>query len=123
MLRVLAICCERLCTFLGGSDFIETLRTQQGLTAELARDIDIPTLIGKACEYFSVDPLLLKRKTRAAGVAEVRSVVCYLVACHSAASGVEVGSSLGLSRAGVSVANRRCEVLVKNNSALLKLID
>lgn len=108
---------------LGGGDFIETLRTQQGLTAELARDIDIPILIGTVCEHFSVDPELLKRKTRKAGVAEVRSVVCYLVACYSAVSGSEVGRSLGLSRAGVSVATRRGEVLVKNNSALLKLID
>ncbi|MGK2906486.1 MAG: helix-turn-helix domain-containing protein, partial [Desulfuromonadales bacterium] len=108
---------------LGGGDFVETLRTQQGFAEELSGSVDIPALIGKVCDHFAVAPELLKRQTRVAGVAEVRSIVCYLAALHSAASGAEVGRHLGLGRSGVSVATRRGELLTRDHSALLRLID
>ncbi len=108
---------------LGDGDFVETLRTQQEMAPELAGRVDIRSLIGKVCDHFAVAPELLTRQTRAAGVAEVRSLVCYLVVRSSAASGAEVGRHLGLGRAGVSVATRRGELLVRNNPALLGLID
>ncbi len=108
---------------LGGGDFIEELRTRRELAPELAFSVDIRALIGKVCAHFSIAPEQLRLKTRAPGVAEVRSVVCYIVTRQAGANGAELGRQLGLGRSGVSVAAGRGEHLVQNNPVLLRLID
>jgi chromosomal replication initiation ATPase DnaA len=99
------------------------LRTRRELAPEIAASVGIRELIGKACTRFAVDPDTLRLKTRAAGIAEVRSIVCYLAVRHVGESGIAVGRHLGLTRSGVSVAAGRGEQLVKNEPALLALID
>jgi REP-associated tyrosine transposase len=59
----------------------------------------------------------------AASKAEVRSIVCYLAVRHLGEGGATVGRQLGLGRSGVSVAAGRGEKRVKEDSALLSLID
>ena len=108
---------------LGDGDFIETLCVRSGLATEIPPKISIDELIIKVCQAYRVDPELLQRKTRVAGVAETRSVVCYLAVRKLGLNGVEVGAKLGLSRSGVSIAAGRGEQLVKEDPAWLKLID
>lgn len=108
---------------LGSGDYIEELRARQELATEITTSVDIRALIGKVCERFAVDPEALLRKTRAAGIAEVRSIICCLAVRRIGLSGVEVGRHLGLGRAGVSVAADRGEQLVKNDPSLLTLIN
>ncbi len=108
---------------LGNGEFIEVLRARKEQAPEMAPRIDIPELIGKVCSRFAVDPAKLRLKTRAAGVAEVRSIVCYLAVRHLGESGVAVGRQLGLGRSGVSVAAARGEQMVKKDPALRTLID
>ncbi|HKK00920.1 MAG TPA: transposase [Desulfuromonadales bacterium] len=108
---------------LGSKSFIEELRTRQDLKDELAAPIDLDDLIDRVFVRYGVNPAALRPKTRVAGIAEVRSVVCYLGVRHLERSGVEVGRRLGLSRSGVSVAAGRGEQLVKDDPTLLSLID
>lgn len=108
---------------LGSGDFIEELSTRRELAPEISTNIGIRELIDKACARFAVDPDALRLRTRAAGIAEVRSIVCYLAVRQIGLSGVEVGRHLGLGRSGVSVAADRGEQLLKKDLSLLTLID
>lgn len=108
---------------LGSGEFVEELRSRQELAPELAVNVDIRALIGKVCAHFSIAPEQLRLKTRAPGVAEVRSVVCYIATRQAGANGAEVGRHLGLGRSGVSIAVGRGELLVQNSPVLLRLID
>jgi hypothetical protein len=108
---------------LGSGEFIEQLRLRQGLEPMFPTSVGIKEVIDSVCSHFGVDPGELRLKTRAARIAEVRGVVCYLAVRQLGHSGVEVGRHLGLGRAGVSVAASRGEKLVKNDPALLGLID
>ena len=98
-------------------------RMRRELAPELSAAVGIRELIDRVCARFAVDPETLQLRTRAAGVADIRSIVCYLAGHHLRANGAEVGRHLGLGRSGVSVAARRGERLVKNDSSLLTLID
>jgi hypothetical protein len=108
---------------LGGADFIERLRARQELAPGLAAGVDLDELIGRACDHFAIDPDGLRLRTRAAGVADARSVVCFLAVRHLGRNGVEVGRRLGLSRSGVSVAAGRGEQLLRCDPSLLALIN
>ena len=108
---------------LGSGDFVEELRTQRELAPEILVSIGIRELIGKVCDRFAVESDALRLRTRAAGIAEVRSIVCYLAVRHIGQNGVEVGRHLGLSRSGVSVAAGRGEQVLKKDPSLLTLID
>ena len=68
-------------------------------------------------------PLELQCNSRAARIADVRSVICYLAVRQAGHSGVEVGKHVNLLRAGVSVAASRGDEKVKNDPELLLLID
>jgi len=108
---------------LGDSNFIEEIRTRQELMPEFSAQLGIHELISRVCKHFALAPETLRRKTRTAGIAEARSIVCYLAVRLIGHNGVEVGRQLGLSRSGVSVAADRGELLVKNDPVLLTLID
>lgn len=108
---------------LGSSEFIETLRCRRELEPKLPRSMDIGDIITRVCNHFSIDPQELRHTTRAAGVVAARSVICCLAVRHLGHSGVEVGKHINLRRAGVSVAASRGERMLKNDPALISLID
>jgi chromosomal replication initiation ATPase DnaA len=108
---------------LGSGDYIEELCVRQEPAPEITANVDFRALVGKVCERFAVDPEAPRLKTHAAGIAEVRSIVCYLAVRRIGLSGVEIGRHLDLGRAGVSVAADRAEQLVKNDPTLLTLIN
>ncbi len=108
---------------LGDGDFIEEIRTRQELKPVFSTKIAIGELIRRACTHFAIAPESLQRRTRASGIAEIRSIICYLAVRLIDHNGAEVGRRLGLSRSGVSVATGRGELLVKENPELLALID
>lgn len=108
---------------LGSGDFIKELGTRKELAREIFTGIDIGELIDRVCARFAIEPDALRIKTRASGIAEVRSIVCALAVRHIGLNGVVVGRHLGLSRSGVSVAADRGEQLLRNDPSLLELID
>ncbi len=108
---------------LGGGDFVEEIRTRKELVPLFATDISISNLIHRVCTLGAIDSDLLRRRTRAPGIAEARSVICYLAVRIVGHSGAEVGRQLGISRSGVCVAVSRGEVIVGNEPEYLSLIN
>lgn len=108
---------------LGGSAFIEELRTRKGLEEHLPQPLELTAVVARVCNHFGVNDDELRGHGRAARIAEVRSLICYLAVRRQGHSGVEVGRQVNLGRAGVSVAAVRGEKMVLNDPELLKLID
>jgi len=108
---------------LGSGEFIEELRMRRELAAKLPRSLEIRDIVVRVCRHFGIDPAELRLNARSARIADARSVICYLAARQAGHSGVEVGREVNLRRAGVSVAAGRGEEMVKNDPALLGLID
>ncbi len=108
---------------LGDSDFVEEVRSRKELAPMFSTAISITELIRRVSSHCAVDIELMQHKTRAPGIAEARSIICYLAVRQLDHNGAEVGRQLGISRSGVSVAVKRGELLVKNDPEYLSLID
>lgn len=108
---------------LGSGEFIEELRMRRELEAKFTYPLEIKEIVVKVCRCFDITPEELKLKSRAVKIVAARSVICYLAVRRLGHSGVEVGRHVNLARAGVSVAATRGESIVRENQALLALID
>jgi len=108
---------------LGSGEFVEELRQRREPEAKFPRAMEIKDIVANVCRYFEIDPAELHFNSRAARIADVRSVICYLAVRKVGHSGVEVGKQMNLRRAGVSVAASRGEEKVKKDPELLALID
>jgi REP-associated tyrosine transposase len=107
---------------LGSGEFVEELRQRRELESKFPRAMEIKDIVANVCRYFEIDPAELQCNSRAARIADARSVICYLAVRQGGHSGVEVGKHVNLRRAGVSVAASRGEEKVKNDPELLELI-
>lgn len=108
---------------LGNCEFIEEIQTRKELAPLFTPAISISKLIHRVSNYFTVAPERLKQRTRAPGVAEARSIICYLAVRQLGYNGAEIGRRLGISRSGVSVAVNRGELLMKSKPKYLAIID
>jgi len=108
---------------LGSGEFIEELRMRREFESKFTRSLEIKEIVVKVCRCFDIAPEELKQKSRAVKIVAARSVICYLAARQLGQNGVEVGRHVNLARAGVSVAATRGESMVRENQALLSLID
>jgi REP-associated tyrosine transposase len=108
---------------LGSGEFIRELRQRRELEAHLPQAVEIGAIVAWVCAHFGIAPDMLLLNSRAARVADARSVICYLAVRRTGHSGVEVGRQVNLRRAGVSVAAGRGEKMVLSNATLLELID
>jgi len=96
---------------LGGEDFSQKVQpaTEVG---PLVRAKDLPQLLGAAAKAFDIPADLLLNRTRLAGVAEARAVICCLAIREGGHSGADVARTLHMTRSGVSLAVRRGEALL-----------
>jgi len=108
---------------LGGGDFVDKLRLRGDLKTKLPSSLQISDIVFRVCQHFGVDQQELRLNTRAMRIADARAVICYLAVRQTDHNGVEVGSQVNLGRAGVSAAASRGGQMVKNNPALLTLVD
>lgn len=108
---------------LGSAAFVQELRKRQGLEAEFPHPMEISEIVARVCRHFGVDPEELRLKNRAARLVAARNIICYFAVRQVGHSGVDVGRHVNLRRAGVSVATGRGEKMVKNEPALLTLLD
>ena len=108
---------------LGNGEFLEGLQQRRELESKFTHSMEIKDIVVAVCRHFTIDPSELQRNSRAASIADARSIICYLAVHRVGHNGVEVGKQVNLRRAGVSVAARRGEVKVKNDPVYLTLID
>jgi putative transposase len=108
---------------LGGAAFVEGLRLWKQAEMVSPKTLPITTIIERVCTHFATDLDEIRSKTRAARVASIRSVICYLAVRQMGYSGTEVGRHLNLTRSAVSLSTARGESLVKDNPAIIRLLD
>lgn len=108
---------------LGDDDFIEQIRSRQECSADISPSVEIVDVIDRVCRHFSIDPELLLQRSRGANVNKARSIICYFAVRLLGHNGVSVGKHICLGRSGVSVAAGRGENMVKNDKALLCIIN
>ena len=93
------------------------------LAPRLDRRLAVDEVVRRVCDHFDIEPEDLGKRTRAAKIAEVRSVICYLAVRELGHNGVEVGEAIGLRRAAVSRAAVRGGEMVVGNHDLIKIIN
>lgn len=108
---------------LGSGDFVDELRQRRELETKFPLSMEIKDIVARVCRHYKIDTEELHLKTRRAGIADARGVICFLAVRKAGHSGIEVGRQVNLGRSGVSVAASRGEEMVKNAPALLALID
>jgi REP element-mobilizing transposase RayT len=107
---------------LGSGDFVETVTgccKKQSKNAPLA----LPELLRKVSEAIGVDVERVKKIGKERILARARAVFCYLAVYEYGYTGKEAGITVGLRSAGVSIAVRRGEELLKNDSSVRQLIE
>jgi REP element-mobilizing transposase RayT len=108
---------------LGSAEFVRELQTRRELSTKFPQPLEIKEIITRVCRHFGLKVEALRHNTRVAKIAEARSLICYFAVRVVGHSGVDVGRHIRLRRAGVSVAAGRGELMVKNDPALLELIN
>jgi hypothetical protein len=108
---------------LGNSDFVESTLKQaneryEQKTLALAKGIDLNKLMTVVCDYFNIEPELIKSSSRQRTVARIRSIICCLAIDQLMISGREVAREIKLSPSTVSklAARGRSDDLAKEIS-------
>jgi len=108
---------------LGSGKFIRELRMRTELESNFKQPLEIEEIVARVCSRFELEPEELRRNTRAAGITDARSVICYLAVRLAGYNGVEVGRQVNLRRSGVSVAAGRGEKLAVKDPQIVELLD
>lgn len=104
---------------LGGEDFSLSVQADDPIQPA----IPLPQLLERVSAIFAVPAALLQRRTRIAGIAEARAVFCFLAVREGGHNGAEVARMLGMSRAGVSIAIRRGEIVLRERPGLRGILS
>ncbi len=78
----------------------------------------LPKLLEKVAKVLELPPDLLLQRTRLPGVAECRSVFCFLAVREGGSSGAEIARMLRMSRTGFSLAVMRGEIILEQRPEL-----
>jgi chromosomal replication initiation ATPase DnaA len=106
---------------LGGEEFVRHVLHRSEQKPAVAK-LPLEELLQRVAHHFDLPAELLRQRKRSRSVAEARSVVCYFAAREMGISGELVGRMLNISRAAVSYAADRGEVLVAENQRLREKI-
>lgn len=108
---------------LGSGLFIQDLQRQRDLALKIPRSMSVGEVIGRVCNHFDTDPEKIRQRSKAARMAEIRSIICYFAVRQIGHNGVEVGRQIGIGRSAVSLAASRGETIIKTSPELLLLLD
>ncbi len=107
---------------LGSGGFVETL-TQCGSMREQKRSpCLLAELLQKVSEVTGVDEEMIRRPGKERAVARARAIFCCLAVRDYGYTGKEAGTATGLGSAGVSIAVRRGEELMKRDPSMREMI-
>lgn len=108
---------------LGSGEFVQELRMRRELESKFPQPLEIREIVARVCSRFGLDSEALRLNTKTSRITDARSVICYLACRVMGHNGVEVGREVNLRRSGVSVAAGRGGKMVKDNPALISLVD
>ena len=106
---------------LGNGAFVEgLLRESDALALPLLMPLE--ALIKRVAGAFGVEAAALRLRKRSKQLVAARSVFCYFAVREMGHNGAEVGRMLNISRAGVSAAASRGEIMIREDRALQNLL-
>ena len=106
---------------LGGGDFVGQV-LQRAEQVPAVANLSPEELLQRVANLFDLPAKLLRQRKRSRPVTEARSVLCYFAVREMGMSGEMVGRILNISRAAVSFAAGRGEVLVSKDPTLREKI-
>lgn len=102
---------------LGGGDFVEDVwAAEQDDHFEALPSLD--SVICEAAAVYGITPEMLSHPNKTRAVSEARAVACYICLRVLGYSGVSIAHALNISPAGVTIAARRGEAVVKKGAAM-----
>lgn len=105
---------------LGSGDFVDSLQRQEPLRERIAAPVTLAELVSRVAASLSLPAEALLRQGKSRPVSEARGLLAYLAIHEYGYKGIEVGKTLRLTSSGVSIAQRRGELLVRANPELIK---
>lgn len=112
-------CDERI---LGSGEFVEIMRGEERLQESKSCPLSLAELLQKVCLLTGVEAETILRPTKERAVARARAIFCRLAVHEFGYTGKEAGATAGLGSAGVSIAIRRGEELLKNDPTIRERI-
>jgi hypothetical protein len=106
---------------LGGGAFVEELRRERD-AAEYPRPLPLEALMKRVAGAFGVEAEELRLRKRSKQLVAARSVLCYFAVREMGHNGAEIGRMMNISRAGVSAAASRGEVMMRADQRLRDLL-
>lgn len=103
---------------LGSSDFIQTLREQEGFKASRHYQKSLQGLQNDIEDFFGFEPRRLSLRGRQNNLSSARALFCFLAVVELRYSGVKAGEILGISGPSVSRAIRRGEQFFRSREDL-----
>jgi hypothetical protein len=108
---------------LGSGAFVTWLRKDKELVERLPVGKSLAKVIERVTSILGMKPDDLSKRNRSKLFADARAAVCYLAVTEMGLNGAEVARSLNITRAGVSVATKRGQVLVQNDPGLRSVLE
>jgi REP-associated tyrosine transposase len=116
-----ADCTERTAydeRILGSGEFVEILTGGDKRQGPKRMPVSLAELLQKVCEVTGIREAMLLRPTKERAVARARAIFCRLAVHEFGYTGKEAGTAAGLGSAGVSIAIRRGEELLRSEPTL-----
>jgi REP element-mobilizing transposase RayT len=107
---------------LGSGEFVETLTRDETKRARKKSQRSIGDLLQMVCEITGVDSRTIDRPGKARAIARARAIFCCIAVREYGYSGKEAGAATGLGSAGVSIAVRRGEELIRKDPSILEKV-
>jgi REP element-mobilizing transposase RayT len=108
---------------LGSGDFVDSLQRHEQLHDRIIPPTSLAELVYRVAAYFSLPEEAILRHGKSKPVSEARGILAYLAIREYGFKGIEVGKVLSLTSSGVSIAQRRGELLIRSNPELRKVIS
>lgn len=106
---------------LGSGDFVASLQRNELLRERIISPISLAELVSRVAVFLSLPAEAILKHGKSKPVSEARGLLAYLAIREYGFKGIEVGKALHLTSSGVSIAQRRGELLVRSNPELRKV--
>lgn len=107
---------------LGSGEFVETLTRDETKRDRKKSQRSISDLLQMVCEITGVDSRTIDRPGKARAAARARAIFCCIAVREYGYSGKEAGAATRLGSAGVSIAVRRGEALIRKDPSILEKV-
>jgi putative transposase len=107
---------------LGSGGFVEALTRGENTGEQKRSPLSLANLLQNVCGITGVDAVAIRRPGKERAAARARALFCCLAVREYGYTGKEAGMATGLGSAGVSIAVRRGEELMKKDPALRERI-